>query len=102
MGLEHDRRRRREKGARQGRKRGGEPAIEFAKSGECVFEWAMKNLTPATISRSKKSISWLRVPRNLTISGDFLAFSRFFRGYGVGGDIVQEEYHFKKRLRTGC
>ena len=32
VGLEHDRRRRREKGARQGRKRGGEPAIEFAKS----------------------------------------------------------------------
>ena len=43
VGLEHDRRRRRKKGARQGRKRGGEPAIEFAKGGECVFERAMKN-----------------------------------------------------------
>ena len=48
VGLEHDRRRRRKKGARQGRKRGGEPAIEFAKGGECVFERAMKNPTPAT------------------------------------------------------
>ena len=32
VGLEHDRRRRREKGARQWRKQRAEPAIEFAKS----------------------------------------------------------------------
>ena len=54
VGLEHGRRRRRKKGARQGRKRGGEPAIEFAKGGECVFERAMKNPTPATNKLHRK------------------------------------------------
>ena len=45
-----------EKGSTQGRKRGGEPAIEFAKGGECVFERAMKNPTPAT--KNKRTASY--------------------------------------------
>ena len=81
--MECDRRRRREKGARQGRKQGAEPAKEFAKSGECVFEWAMKNLTPATISRSKKAYHGFESPEISQFRGTFLHFFAFFAAMGL-------------------
>ena len=71
-----------EKGSAQGRKQGGEPAIEFAKGGESVFERAMKNPSPCNHIAKQKSMLWLRAPEILQLWGLFCIFPLFSRLWG--------------------